>query len=576
VAQGVFAPGHLGELTQQVPFELADAVLAETGAVQQRLRDLPSRVGLYFVLALGLYTHLGYARVWDKLVAGLKDLPGLAVAAPSEKALRDLRRRIGPAPVKALFEILAGPLAPPGTPGVRYRGWRTVAFDGCSSLKAPDGNRTWLGKIKHRMGWAGYPMVMLMGLVETGTRGLLGAVFGPTSTGETTYARQLMGLLDEGMLVLADRGFDSNAFLQAVHAAKAQFLVRAKSTRRPPVMAVLPDGSWLTRIAGLRLRVIDAVITVTGTDGTVITGTYRLFTTLLDHRSDPAARLVRLYHERWEIESAYYALRHTLLGGRVLRSNDQPGLEQELWGLLATYQVLRMAMTDAARAGGLDPDRAGFTIALEAARDTLSNATGILPTEHEGRIDLTGVIGRAVLAHPLPARRARYSARKVKSPISRYHARPADDNRPLVTTSIETVTTEIHEPVAGQRVAEEPAAAQPVTAGPCAPTSPPAEHPRRTPPQRVPPPPTLSPATMAASGAGRTVAHDPSHRPPPTPAEVLELLRSDPYRPWHGRDVAQILNVTNINSLCTRMSQWAGKGLLHKIGRATYTLAPAP
>lgn len=151
VAEGVFAPGHLGELTQQVPFELVDAVLAETGAVQQRLRDLPSRVGLSFVLALGLYAHLGYARVWDKLVAGLKDLPGLALATPSEKALRDLRRRIGPAPVKALFEVLAGP----HTPGVRYRRWRTVAFDGCSSMKAPDVNRSWLGKIKYRMGGPG-------------------------------------------------------------------------------------------------------------------------------------------------------------------------------------------------------------------------------------------------------------------------------------------------------------------------------------------------------------------------------------------------------------------------------------
>ena len=30
VAAGVFAPGHLGELTWQVPFELADAVLEET------------------------------------------------------------------------------------------------------------------------------------------------------------------------------------------------------------------------------------------------------------------------------------------------------------------------------------------------------------------------------------------------------------------------------------------------------------------------------------------------------------------------------------------------------------------
>jgi hypothetical protein len=26
---------------------------------------------------------------------------------------------------------------------------------------------------------------------------------------------------------------------------------------------------------------------------------YRLVTTLLDHQTDPAAKLVRLYHERW-------------------------------------------------------------------------------------------------------------------------------------------------------------------------------------------------------------------------------------------------------------------------------------
>jgi len=584
VAEGVFAPGHVGELTQQVPFELVDAVLAETGGVQQRLRDLPSRVGMYFVLALGLYAHLGYARVWDKLVAGLTSLPGLALPAPSEKALRDLRRRVGPAPVKALFGVLAGPLARPQTPGVAYRRWRTVAFDGCSSLKAPDANRSWLGKIKHRMGWAGYPMVQLMCLVETGTRGLLGAVFGPTATGETSYAQQLVGLLNAGMLVLADRGFDTNAFLQALAGTKAQFLVRAKSTRRPPVLAVLPDGSWLTRIAGLQLRVIDAVITVTGTDGTVVTGSYRLLTTLLDHRADPADRLVQLYHERWEIESAYYALRHTLLHARVLRSGDRPGLDQELWGLLCTYQVLRMAITAAAESAGLDPDRASFTIALEAARDTLSNATGILPTLHAGRIDLIGTIGRAVLAHPLPARRARYSARKVKSPISRYHARPADDDRPLATTSIATVTTLIHEPVVDEPVVDEPVTAA-ATAHPCEPATPTTGRPRRhrSPRRRTAKPPAQKPtSTQPRTGpepptsAGPTPADRPSCSPAPTAAEVLDLIRSDPHRAWHGRDLAQLLNVTNINSFCTRMSQWASKGLLHKIGRGTYTLAPAP
>ncbi|MFI9081045.1 transposase domain-containing protein, partial [Streptomyces sioyaensis] len=33
----MFAPGHIGELTRIVPFEMVDEVLAETGAVQRRV-----------------------------------------------------------------------------------------------------------------------------------------------------------------------------------------------------------------------------------------------------------------------------------------------------------------------------------------------------------------------------------------------------------------------------------------------------------------------------------------------------------------------------------------------------------
>lgn len=54
VAAGIFAPGHLGELTQFLPFELIDDILEQTKTVQRQLRDLPSRVGAYF-LALGMY-----------------------------------------------------------------------------------------------------------------------------------------------------------------------------------------------------------------------------------------------------------------------------------------------------------------------------------------------------------------------------------------------------------------------------------------------------------------------------------------------------------------------------------------
>jgi hypothetical protein len=303
-AGGVFAPGHLGELTQHLPFELVDAVLEETRTVQRRLRRLPSRVGVYFLLALALYPRLGYARVWRKLVTGLS---GLALPMVSEKALRDLRRRLGAAPLEGVFEVVAGPLAQPVTPGVRYRRWRTVAFDGCSSVKVPDTgrNRDHFGRACYRQAWAGYPMLMLMALVETGTRGLIGAVFGPPADGEVAFASQLMDRLKADMLVLADRAFDADAFLRQVTATGAALLVRIRTCRRPPVLAQLPDGSFLSVLAGLPVRIIDAEVIATLADGRQVQGRYRLVTTLTDHRTDPAQRLIRLYHERWEIESAY-------------------------------------------------------------------------------------------------------------------------------------------------------------------------------------------------------------------------------------------------------------------------------
>jgi len=50
---------------------MVDAALAETGTVQQRIRDLPSRVVVYLLLAGGLFADLGYRQIWDRLVAGL-------------------------------------------------------------------------------------------------------------------------------------------------------------------------------------------------------------------------------------------------------------------------------------------------------------------------------------------------------------------------------------------------------------------------------------------------------------------------------------------------------------------------
>jgi len=528
VAGGVFAPGHLGELTRYLPFELVDDVLAQTRTVQHRLRDLPSRVGVYFVLALGLFPGLGYARVWDKLTAGLI---GVAVPRPSEKALRDLRRRLGPAPLKALFEVVAGPLAQPRTPGVRFRGLRTVAFDGCNSLKVPDTdrNRSWLGRIRYRMGYAGYPTVRLMTLVETGTRGLLGAALGcsPGDRDEPTLARRLLRLLEPGMLVLLDRAFDASAFLAEVAGTGAMLLARSKSTRNPAVLRHLSDGSYLSNLDGLPVRIIEADLAITGADGSRVGDRYRLITTLLDHHAYPAAALVELYHERWEIESAYLALRHTLLTGHVLRSQDRPGLEQEIWALLTVYQLLRTAMVDAVETHpGTDPDRASFTTALQAARDCLTAARGIHLTDSADPPSVIGHIGRAVLATLLPARRRRYSARKVKNATSRYLNR--DDGRPTVSTRITTLQITLHTP--------------PIDTRP---------RPRRAyGPTREPQPPTRR------------------HR-------ITEIMNTDPSRGWTGQELATRLQVKPRN-LLTQLAEWTRAGFLTRTSAGTYALATPP
>jgi len=82
VAGRRFAPGHLGELTQQVPFEMAGAVLEQTCRVQRRVRDLPARVVACLLLAGCLFAELGYGQVWHRLAAGLGRLP--VAAALSE------------------------------------------------------------------------------------------------------------------------------------------------------------------------------------------------------------------------------------------------------------------------------------------------------------------------------------------------------------------------------------------------------------------------------------------------------------------------------------------------------------
>jgi hypothetical protein len=138
---------HLGELTQQLPFEMVDAVLEQICWLQHRVRDLPARVVVY--------------RCWPD------------ACSPSWAT-----RRSG-------------------------ADWRRGGATGGSS----------------------YPQLRLVALVSRGTRTIIDAVFGPTSSGETAYAADLLRSLHAGMLLLADRYFGSGALAAQVAATKADFLI---------------------------------------------------------------------------------------------------------------------------------------------------------------------------------------------------------------------------------------------------------------------------------------------------------------------------------------------------------------
>jgi hypothetical protein len=424
VASGVFAPGHLGELTQILPFEMVDAALAATGAIQSRTRLLPARVVVYLLLAGSLFAELGWRQVWHKLTAGLGDIP---VACPTASALWQARVRVGAEPLRWLLDLLRGPAVAITTGPVRWCGLLVCAIDGTTmSVPDHDPNLAVYTKQAGNHGGSGYPLLRLVALVACGTRTIIDAAFGPTSCGEPGYTRRLLRSLHSGMIVLLDRNFDNGTLIGQIAATKAHLLVRLKSNRKLPMLRRYPDGSYLSQIGTVQVRVVQAQISIATSAGRR-TGVYRLATTLLDHHLYPAFGLVTLYHQRWEIETTYLELKSSILGGRVLRAHTPTGIDQEVYALLVTYQILRLAMADTTSTQpGIDPDRASFTIALNAARDQLIQAAGVLA---EAVIDLVGTIGRHVLDNLLPDRRLRVTPRIVKRAISKYNARGPNINR---------------------------------------------------------------------------------------------------------------------------------------------------
>jgi len=384
----------LGVITKFFPADKVREVLKQTGRASVRERDLPAHVVVYYVIALALYMRSSYREVLRCLLEGVQWLldPSAAVKVAGKSGISQARSRLGPEPLKELYETSVAPIAEKRTKGAWYREWRLVSLDG-STLDTADTveNERAFGRPGASRGTSAFPKIRFVALLENGTHVLWAARMSKYATDEITLAQDVVPALSKGMLCLADRFFPSYRLWQAAARTGADLLWRTRQNARLDVDQRLPDGSYLSRIyastsdrrnqrKGIVVRVIDYRLKdVTGAEPI-----YRLITTILDPTQAPAKELAALYHERWEIETALDELKTHLRGAQiVLRSKTPELVEQEFWGLLMAHFAIRGLMHEAALRADEDPDRLSFLHSVRVVQRRMARFAAIPPSAEE-------------------------------------------------------------------------------------------------------------------------------------------------------------------------------------------------
>lgn len=393
----------IGVLTRIFHRDLVDEVLLETGSTEQRSRLLPARVVVYYVLALCLFYEDAYEEVMRKLVNGLRFLGTWADdwRVPTTSAISQARTRLGEAPLAALFDRVAVPMARPGTRGAWLHGRRIMAIDGMVlDVADTPGNREDFGKSGTGKAVSPFPQVRLVALAECGTHAVVAAAFDSWRVRERELLGRISGMLTSDMLVLADRGFYGYELWKEVAvtaATGADLLWRVTDKLDLPVLQWLPDGSYRSELlprsvkSDLRqgrkrrveegdrisVRVVEYMVTNRDKDPETI----RLITSLLDPAEGSAVELAALYQQRWEIELTFDEIEtHQLAHTKVLRSRTPELVRQELWALLLSHYAVRSFMREAADDLDTDVDLLSFTRSIQVVRRQVLNQAGFSPS----------------------------------------------------------------------------------------------------------------------------------------------------------------------------------------------------
>jgi hypothetical protein len=355
----------LGVLASAVPRDAVDEAVAAAGKGAKRSDGkLPPRVMVYFAMALALFAEEDYEEVAARLTETLASWGcwDQSWATPTSGGITQARKRLGPVPLELLFDKVAVPVAGELTRGAFLRHWRLMAIDGFE-LDVPDtaANAAAFGYPAGTREHPAFPKVRVVTIGECGSHAKVAAQMGPVGgkgTCEQALARRMFGRLEEGWLLIADRGFYNWPDWQAAAATGAALLWRVKADLRLPVLELLPDGSYLSLVARPTLhdKARNKLIAAARA-GELIA----LITTITDPAAASAQELAQAYCQRWEEETGHDQIKTCLRGpGAILRSKSPDMIRQEIYGYLLTHHAISALICRAATEAGIDPDRVKF------------------------------------------------------------------------------------------------------------------------------------------------------------------------------------------------------------------------
>jgi hypothetical protein len=415
--------------------EWIEQALAATGTATIRRRRLPAEQVVWLVIGMCLFRDQSMVALVDALDLALPGSRGVRVAPSSIVQARD---RLGDEPLRWVFERTAQTWAHASARAHAWRGLALYGADG-TTVRVPDSteNRAAFGGQKTR--WestSGYPLVRLVTLMALRSHLLAGARFGAYGTDERTYAAELWALVPDHSLTIVDRLFLAAKTLLGIErgGSDRHWLTRARSTSKWTRVKRLGPGDELVEMAvSSEARRQDPTLPRAWPMRAI---RYRrrgfapqtLLTSLVDAKRYPAAEIVALYHERWEIELGYNEVKRVMLAREEsTRSKSPKGVAQELWGLAIAYNLVRFEAERVAAEAGVPPIRISFVAALtfieNALRSWGTDSAGRLP---ERLVKLREDIGHFIL----PERRERSYPRAVKIKMSNYARK-----RPVASSS---------------------------------------------------------------------------------------------------------------------------------------------